>query len=774
LKSVKKWHCKSIKKKKNQLIFLEICDILLKIKGIIMKILPSNQSLINLNSGKIVKNKHLNSKNTFEKIKSKIISSIDRVDKNGNKIRYLYDANGNILEKHYLNYEDKIIKKDFIVNNKKINKSIRFENGIRIEETNYDEKEKPLLSWEFEENGEIVSKETIYEDGIPAKTIKYVDGTKKQEVVYIEGNIAEIISFRKNGKKENITKFYLDLQKVKDTDLEAKETLYYNELGEAVEKNLYSKNGIRNQYIYNPPTILFDSDGNADYSITTHTKFLKNGKIDFVGKIDKMKSGQLRSVLYDYFENFIYDKNGKLKKTVKLSEKILERLYYNQSYLYFHTFEEQVIIKNDGSGIGKFKNYDIDNGILNGILKLLKAHDLLERIEKISLIEQKITDLSFVNEIPNLTSLNIPRNPIKNFSPLSKKKYIESLDISNTGITDLSFLESMKHLEYLNLSGNNIEDISIIEKFPFLRKLKASKNTITKIPNIKELFFLNELDLSYNKIKDISNLRYLFKKKQYLDSDKVLTLNHNQIKDISAIINLKNMNILNLNNNQIKEIPKGDFEGLGGLRILNLNKNKITDISNLKSLIHKKKDPNDIFPILDIKHLNQIDNSYSDKPKTNIIDNDKYNDIFPIKNFEYFDNEKEKPIDLSFTKKDMDTTIDDILNGTDNTQKSSKINYKEIKNKLHNIKKSFINNLGLLTLNITNNKLIDIMNLKEIEVKNIDLDGNNIVMSKKNVKKHLSLVKVNYGIQVNYEEAGENFKRQKEGLPIKQEKEILG
>ena len=83
--------------------------------------------------------------------------------------------------------------------------------------------------------------------------------------------------------------------------------------------------------------------------------------------------------------------------------------------------------------------------------------------DELYLFNCKVTDISPLKGLKNLTKLNLGNCPIEDFSPLSELEGMEILSVYGTGIKDLSVLTGLEHLTYLNLGGNSPEDWSVIE-----------------------------------------------------------------------------------------------------------------------------------------------------------------------------------------------------------------------------------------------------------------------------------------------------------------------
>ncbi|MBR5088025.1 MAG: leucine-rich repeat domain-containing protein, partial [Ruminiclostridium sp.] len=138
-----------------------------------------------------------------------------------------------------------------------------------------------------------------------------------------------------------------------------------------------------------------------------------------------------------------------------------------------------------------------------------------------------ITDLSFVNEMPALTSLSIECNHISDLSPLTGMNNLTSLSLDYNQISDLSPLTGMVNLTSLSLS-DKISDISPLSGLKNLKILALDFNDISDISPLSGLTNLEWLWLNYNYISDISPLSDLTNLER-------LSLGENNISDISPL-----------------------------------------------------------------------------------------------------------------------------------------------------------------------------------------------------------------------------------------------
>jgi small GTP-binding protein len=138
----------------------------------------------------------------------------------------------------------------------------------------------------------------------------------------------------------------------------------------------------------------------------------------------------------------------------------------------------------------------------------------------------RISDISVLNELTNLTLLELSGNRISDISVLKDLKNLTTLYLGHNQISDISVLKDLKNLTLLYLSDNQILDISVLNDLKNLNSLYLCHNQISDISGLKDLKNLTTLDLSDNRISDLSGLK-----------------------------DLENLTTLDLRNNQITQLP---------------------------------------------------------------------------------------------------------------------------------------------------------------------------------------------------------------------------
>lgn len=158
--------------------------------------------------------------------------------------------------------------------------------------------------------------------------------------------------------------------------------------------------------------------------------------------------------------------------------------------------------------------------------------------------DSKIKDISGIETLKNLVSIDLSNNQISNFEPLSHLEKLQTLIVKFNGIGNLNSLKTITGLLQLDASNNRIESLNGIEDMSNLHYLVLSNNNIQNnlapLNNLKDS--LEILALNNNKISDVSGLSQLKLERLYLA--------YNEIGDISAI-DTSNLDTLKMDNNSI-------------------------------------------------------------------------------------------------------------------------------------------------------------------------------------------------------------------------------
>ncbi|WP_277157481.1 leucine-rich repeat domain-containing protein [Bifidobacterium sp. ESL0798] len=217
------------------------------------------------------------------------------------------------------------------------------------------------------------------------------------------------------------------------------------------------------------------------------------------------------------------------------------------------------------------------NSSTNETIKDLTGLDQLVNLTYLDLSDNEITDITPVGNLSKLTWLNLSHNRISDISPLAGlgdgKAAVRALAGQTTTLPRTRSLASSPSaligtqsdepaaLHDLNLAGNSITDTSALSGLTSLTDLDISGNQIDNVAPLSDLQNLTELNIADNKVADISPLSGLKK----LTS---LNLDNNQVGDVKPLAGLAGLTDLSLDGNHISDTAP--LTGLSGLTTFNL------------------------------------------------------------------------------------------------------------------------------------------------------------------------------------------------------------
>jgi Leucine-rich repeat (LRR) protein len=135
----------------------------------------------------------------------------------------------------------------------------------------------------------------------------------------------------------------------------------------------------------------------------------------------------------------------------------------------------------------------------------------------------------------------------------------EAVDCSSASIQNISGIENLTALKSLNLINNSITDINPLVGLGVIQRLLISNNTINNIQSLSSLTSLSFINISNNSIVNVQPLSNL----TALDQ---VYLNDNAIVDVSPLATLSQIDILDLRNNAIGGQGIGNVDSLLTLR----------------------------------------------------------------------------------------------------------------------------------------------------------------------------------------------------------------
>lgn len=340
-------------------------------------------------------------------------------------------------------------------------------------------------------------------------------------------------------------------------------------------------------------------------------KFVIEPIYDFLNDFDK---GSIdASIILNYYYTKIFD-NNKEDVVNRLFNDKIRIMNKGKSKVYTDTNEKNRVTVNKS---------DSERLPLKNVIKRLMRFN--KNKSNLNLSKQAIESLSDIEElkiIPNLKSLNLSHNSIKNLEELKIMSHLlrslNRIDLSYCELSNLLPLISIKSLKILNVNNNNILSIEPLKFMINIEEVNLENNFIIDISPLKHLEHLKEVTLygnpiildksklgnenryTANLLKDkLKGLPYIVTiKDKHLEHFIKNKTGHNptdiifdyevdnitkldayskEISSISGIQYLKNIEYMDLRNNYI--IDLSPLRDLYNLKYINI-KNNLIHISN--------------------------------------------------------------------------------------------------------------------------------------------------------------------------------------------------
>ncbi|MEK5192450.1 leucine-rich repeat domain-containing protein [Bacillus sp. FSL M7-0884] len=201
--------------------------------------------------------------------------------------------------------------------------------------------------------------------------------------------------------------------------------------------------------------------------------------------------------------------------------------------------------------------------------------EYMTNLEKLTLRESNVTDISIISGLRHLKYLDLSSNPIESIQPVSKLENLDMLFLRDNKIADLTPLSQMKKIKILDLIGNNIKDLTPLFTVLSLEEVYLANNQISNLSGIEKLKNVKLLWIGNNKISDVEPIS---KMSNLIE----LEIADSEIKDISSLSKLVKIQVLNLEENYISDISP--LSNLTNLHEINLGANEISDIKSVEEL----------------------------------------------------------------------------------------------------------------------------------------------------------------------------------------------
>ena len=196
-------------------------------------------------------------------------------------------------------------------------------------------------------------------------------------------------------------------------------------------------------------------------------------------------------------------------------------------------------------GMTRLKSLDLSGSTISGGLDVLKN---LPALEELSMQGCSISSLSFLEGAPSLKKLDLSRNAVGNLSALTNIKTLQVLDLSDNAVADLTPLGGMTELTSLNLSENVLTTLFPIRNCLKLTTLDVSDNRITELSSLQKLTGMTSFRAEKNQITDCAAL-------SGCTELRTLDISHNQITDITMLQGLTKLAEFDFSYNQCTALP---------------------------------------------------------------------------------------------------------------------------------------------------------------------------------------------------------------------------
>ncbi|OHE93729.1 protein phosphatase 1 regulatory subunit SDS22 [Colletotrichum orchidophilum] len=161
-------------------------------------------------------------------------------------------------------------------------------------------------------------------------------------------------------------------------------------------------------------------------------------------------------------------------------------------------------------------------------IKHIKRINHLTKLKELFLVANKISTIENLEGLDNLTSLELGSNRIRVLQNLDPLKALEELWVAKNKITELTGLGGLANLRLLSIQSNRIRDLAPLAEVPGLEELYISHNALTFLAGIEKNEKLRVLDISNNAVASIKGLAPLKNLEE-------LWASYNQIGDFNEV-----------------------------------------------------------------------------------------------------------------------------------------------------------------------------------------------------------------------------------------------
>ncbi|KAL0905494.1 hypothetical protein M5K25_023918 [Dendrobium thyrsiflorum] len=209
-------------------------------------------------------------------------------------------------------------------------------------------------------------------------------------------------------------------------------------------------------------------------------------------------------------------------------------------------------------------------------------------VSSLQLSHRALSDVSCLSNFQNLERLDLNYNCLTSLEGLSACVNLKWLQVLENKLVTLKGIEGLSKLTVLNAGRNKLEKMDEICALSNLRALILNDNNISSICNFDQMKYLNTLVLSRNPIHVIGNSL------KNVTSMTKLSLSHCKLQTIGpSLLGCVNLKEARFSHNEITALPEELAKNIK-LRTLDVGNNLIEKLSELKvlSTLHNLKNLN--------------------------------------------------------------------------------------------------------------------------------------------------------------------------------------
>ncbi|KAK4116220.1 L domain-like protein [Canariomyces notabilis] len=208
---------------------------------------------------------------------------------------------------------------------------------------------------------------------------------------------------------------------------------------------------------------------------------------------------------------------------------------------------------------------------LSGVAGSLKELDLYDNL---------ISHVRGLDDLVNLTTLDLSFNKIKHIKHVSHLSNLTDLYLVSNKISKIEGLSGLTKLRNLELGSNRVRVLENLESLTSLEDLWVAKNKITSMTGLAGLPNLRLLSIQSNRIRDLSPLRDVPQLEE-------LYISHNALESLEGLEHNTKLRVLEVSNNKIASL-----KGLGPLRDLEelwASYNLLADFADVETHLRDKQ-----------------------------------------------------------------------------------------------------------------------------------------------------------------------------------------